>query len=98
MPRRGTKASNLGVSDCDLLIALGARFSDRVIGNPSTFAAKAKIVHIDIDAAEINKNIKTDAFIVGDLKDVLTKLNAKIAQKDLPEWKAQIKNLRQSIK
>ncbi len=92
----GTKASNLGVSDCDLLIALGARFSDRVIGNPSTFAAKAKIVHIDIDAAEINKNIKTDAFIVGDLKDVLTKLNAKIAQKDLPEWKAQIKNLKET--
>ncbi len=92
----GTKASNLGVSDCDLLIALGARFSDRVIGNPSTFAAKAKIVHIDIDAAEINKNIKTDAFIVGDLKDVLTKLNAKIAQKDLPEWKTQIKNLKET--
>ncbi|MCR5339276.1 MAG: biosynthetic-type acetolactate synthase large subunit [Lachnospiraceae bacterium] len=92
----GTKASNLGVSDCDLLIALGARFSDRVIGNPSTFAAKAKIVHIDIDAAEINKNIKTDAFIVGDLKDVLTKLNAKIAQKDLPEWKARIKNLKET--
>ncbi|MBR4760375.1 MAG: biosynthetic-type acetolactate synthase large subunit [Lachnospiraceae bacterium] len=92
----GTKASNLGVSDCDLLIALGARFSDRVIGNPSTFAAKAKIVHIDIDAAEINKNIKTDAFIVGDLKEVLTKLNAKIAQKDLPEWKAQIKNLKET--
>ena len=53
----GTKASNFGVSECDLLIALGARFSDRVIGNPATFAKNAKVLHIDIDAAEIDKNI-----------------------------------------
>ncbi|MBO6015881.1 MAG: acetolactate synthase large subunit, partial [Lachnospiraceae bacterium] len=71
----GTKTANLGVSQCDLLIALGARFSDRVIGNPQRFAQNAKIVHIDIDAAEINKNIRTDAFIVGDLKQVLNALN-----------------------
>ena len=69
----GTKTSNLGVSECDLLIALGARFSDRVIGDPKTFAANAKIVHIDIDAAEVNKNIRTDASLVGDLKDVLAR-------------------------
>ena len=62
----GTKASNLGVSQCDLLIALGARFSDRVIGNPKRFAEGAKIIHIDIDAAEINKNIRVDASVVGD--------------------------------
>ena len=63
----GTKASNLGVSECDLLIALGARFSDRVVGNPQKFAEKAKVLHIDIDAAEINKNIRTDVSVVGDL-------------------------------
>ena len=67
----GTKASNFGVSQCDLLIALGARFSDRVIGNPKTFAGDAKIIHIDVDAAEIHKNIHADAYMVGDLKLIL---------------------------
>ena len=86
----GTKASNLGVSECDLLIALGVRFSDRVIGNPKRFAENAKIIHIDIDAAEINKNIKTDAAIVGDLKEVLTKLNEKAASKEHKEWTAHV--------
>ena len=90
----GTKTSNLGVSECDLLIALGARFSDRVIGNPKRFAENAKIVHIDIDAAEINKNIKTDAFIVGDLKQVLTILNSKVEQKNNAEWVKHIKELK----
>lgn len=87
----GTKASNLGVSECDLLIALGVRFSDRVIGNPKKFAENAKIIHIDIDAAEINKNIKTDAAIVGDLKEILTKLNEKAAIKEHREWTAHVK-------
>ena len=64
----GTKTANLSVTECDLLIALGVRFSDRVIGNASKFAYNAKIVHIDIDAAEINKNIQVDYSIVGDLK------------------------------
>ena len=91
----GTKTSNLGVSECDLLIALGARFSDRVIGNPKRFAENAKIVHIDIDAAEINKNIKTDAFIVGDLKQVLTILNGKVEQKNNEEWVKHIKELKE---
>ena len=91
----GTKTSNLGVSECDLLIALGARFSDRVIGNPKRFAENAKIVHIDIDAAEINKNIKTDAFIVGDLKQVLTILNSKVEQKNNAEWVNHIKELKE---
>ncbi|MBR5361452.1 MAG: acetolactate synthase large subunit, partial [Lachnospiraceae bacterium] len=71
----GTKASNLGVTECDLLVALGARFSDRVIGNPKKFAEGAKIVHIDVDAAEISKNICVDASLVGDLKATLQKLN-----------------------
>ena len=87
----GTKASNLGVTDCDLLIALGARFSDRVVGNVSKFAENAKVIHIDIDAAEINKNIKTDASVVGDLKEVLKIINAKLTKADHSEWMAHIK-------
>jgi acetolactate synthase-1/2/3 large subunit len=91
----GTKASNLGVSECDLLIALGVRFSDRVIGNPKKFAENAKIIHIDIDAAEINKNIKTDAAIVGDLKEILTKINAKLVQKEHKEWLSHIESYKE---
>ncbi|MCL2052723.1 MAG: biosynthetic-type acetolactate synthase large subunit [Lachnospiraceae bacterium] len=90
----GTKASNLGVSDCDLLIALGARFSDRVVGNASKFAVKAKVLHIDIDAAEINKNIMTTAAIVGDLKEILGEINAKITPKSHPEWIEKVKGLK----
>ncbi len=82
----GTKTSNFGVSECDLLITLGARFSDRVIGNARTFASKAKILQIDIDAAEINKNIRTNMSIVGDLKQVLTVLNEKLDKLDHSEW------------
>lgn len=91
----GTKASNFGVSQCDLLIALGARFSDRVVGNVKKFAAGAKILHIDIDAAEINKNIKTDASIVGDLKEILTKLNARMEKQEHKEWISHIKELKE---
>ena len=76
----GTKTSNLGVNECDLLIVLGARFSDRVTGNAKTFARKAKILHIDIDAAEINKNIVVDANIVGDVKNVLQVLLEEIEE------------------
>ena len=82
----GTKSSNYGVSQCDLLIALGARFSDRVVGNPKKFAENAKVLHIDIDAAEINKNIKTNVSVVGDLKDVLTILNSKLEQQNHADW------------
>ena len=91
----GTKASNLGVSECDLLIALGVRFSDRVIGNPKKFAENAKILHIDIDAAEINKNIKTDVSVVGDLKEILTRLNAGLNTKEHGEWTAHIKEYKE---
>ncbi len=90
----GTKASNLGVSDCDLLIALGARFSDRVTGNPKKFAEKAKIVHIDIDAAEINKNIHVDASVIGDLKQVLTDLNDKLDKQDHSDWMNKVQELK----
>ncbi len=91
----GTKTSNFGVSQCDLLIALGARFSDRVIGNASKFASGAKILHIDIDPAEINKNIKTTASVVGDLKEILTKINKRIEQKDNKEWTDTIQALKE---
>ncbi len=91
----GTKASNLGVSECDLLIAIGARFSDRVIGNARKFAANAKVLHIDIDPAEINKNIKTNASVVGDVKDVLNILNSKLKDNDHPEWIKHISDLKE---
>ena len=91
----GTKASNLGVSQCDLLIALGARFSDRVIGNPGKFAEHAKILHIDVDAAEINKNIRADVSLVGDLKLVLQELNRRISGQNHREWMKTIAALKE---
>lgn len=91
----GTKASNLGVSQCDLLIALGARFSDRVIGNPKRFAENAKIIQIDIDAAEINKNIRVNAGIVGDLKAVLAKLNGRLQKQEHSEWMKTVAQLKE---
>ncbi len=91
----GTKTSNFGVSECDLLIALGARFSDRVIGNPKTFAKNAKVLHIDIDAAEIGKNIPAYASVVGDLKCVLTELNARLEKQEHSEWMAHIRELKE---
>lgn len=86
----GTKASNFGVSRCDLLIAIGTRFSDRVIGNPKAFAKDAKILHIDIDPAEINKNIVVNADVIGDVKEVLRKLNPMIDQQDHSDWKREV--------
>ena len=91
----GTKASNLGVMQCDLLITVGARFSDRVIGNAKTFAKHAKIVQIDVDPAEINKNIKVDASIIGDIKEVLKRLNARIEDHRHDEWDASVKELKE---
>lgn len=90
----GTKTSNLGVSQCDLLIVLGARFSDRVTGNAKTFAKNAKILQIDVDAAEINKNIIVDVSVVGDVKEVLSRLLEEIPAKDNPEWKAKIQDMK----
>lgn len=91
----GTKASNLGVMQCDLLITVGARFSDRVIGNAKTFAKHAKIVQIDVDPAEINKNIKVDASVIGDIKEVLKRLNARIEDRRHDEWNASVKELKE---
>lgn len=90
----GTKTSNFGVSGCDLLIALGARFSDRVVGNPKRFAEHAKVPHIDVDAAEINKNIKTDVSLVGDLKEVLSQLNGRLSAQKHEAWMAHIAELK----
>ena len=90
----GTKTSNLGVSKCDLLIAMGARFTDRVIGNPDKFAPEAKIIHIDIDPAEINKNIKVSDSIIGDLKDVLRDLNERLEPQHHDEWMKQIMEMK----
>ena len=87
----GTKTSNFGVSECDLLVAVGARFSDRVTGNASKFAKNAKVLHIDVDAAEINKNIKADVSVIGDAKEVLAKLNSKLDKQDHAEWLSHIK-------
>jgi len=82
----GTKTANFSVTECDLLVVLGARFSDRVTGNTKSFAKRAKILHIDIDPAEINKNVKVDLSIEGDVKDVLKELNKKLTKQSHGEW------------
>ncbi len=87
----GTKAANFGVSSCDLLLAIGVRFSDRVYGNAKKFANNAKIVHIDIDSNEIDKNVKTDEHIVGDAKEILKRLNDIVGTYDHSEWRKDIK-------
>ena len=90
----GTKTSNFGITECDLLIVAGARFSDRVIGNASKFAKNAKILQIDVDPAEINKNVKVDACIIGDVKVVLRKLNARLDPMNHEEWVAHIERMK----
>ena len=82
----GTKTSNYGVTECDLLVVLGARFSDRVTGNASKFAQNTKILHIDIDPAEINKNIRSYSNVIGDIKVILNKINSNIKEKKHEEW------------
>ena len=82
----GTKTSNFGVSECDLLIVVGARFSDRVTGNPNKFASNAKILQFDIDVAEMNKNVIIDEGVVGDIKEVLAAVNEKLPQQEHTEW------------
>ena len=89
----GTKASNLAVSECDLLIAVGTRFSDRVLGNPNTFASNAKILQFDVDPAEINKNIITDHAIVGDVKEILSRINKLLTEQKHATWMKHVKEL-----
>ena len=90
----GTKSSNLGITECDLLIVIGARFSDRVIGNAKKFARNAKILHIDVDAAEISKNIKADFCLIGDARLILRKLNSRLDPMHHDEWVAHIERLK----
>lgn len=82
----GFKETNMAVTNCDLLIAIGARFSDRVIGNPDKFAPNAKIIHIDIDSTEIDKNTKKCIPLIGDMKSILTALLEKLEDKDRKDW------------
>ena len=90
----GTKTSNFGITEADLLIVVGARFSDRVTGNASKFARNAKILQLDIDPAEINKNIKVDASVIGDVKVILRKLNARLDPINHDEWIAHIERMK----
>ena len=82
----GTKTANLSVSECDVLIVLGSRFSDRVTGNTETFAKNAKIIQIDVDDAEVNKNVSVDINITGDIKSVLEIFNSRLEQLYHKEW------------
>lgn len=91
----GTKTSNFGITECDLLIVAGARFSDRVTGNAAKFAKNAQILQIDVDPAEINKNIRTHASIVGDLRGVLRRLNARLDPVNHDDWIAHIERLKE---
>ena len=91
----GTKYANLGVADCDLLITVGSRFSDRVFGNAAKFAQHAKVLQIDVDPAEINKNIMTNASIIGDVKEVLKRLNPLLDQMNHEAWVAHIEDLKE---
>ena len=82
----GTAAANKAPLECDLLIAVGSRFSDRVAGNRKKFASSAEILHIEIDPAEISKNIRSDLSVTGDAKDVLSLLEQRIEEKNNQEW------------
>ena len=93
----GTKTSNYGVSECDLLIVIGARFSDRVTGNAQKFAQNAKIIQIDVDVAEMNKNVMISAGVVGDIKVVLDRLNERLEQQDHAEWVTKIQEYKENI-
>ncbi|GKX31103.1 acetolactate synthase [Vallitalea longa] len=91
----GSKASNLGVTSCDLLIVVGARFSDRVIGKPDKFANGARVLQIDVDPAEVNKNILTHHSVIGDIKKVLQKLNDNLENQNHTVWLNEIKYLKE---
>ena len=91
----GTKTSNYGVSECDFLIVIGARFSDRVTGNAKKFAQNAKIIQIDVDVAEMNKNVMISAGVVGDIKVVLERLNERLEQQDHTKWVAKIQKYKE---
>ncbi len=86
----GTYAANTACDKCDLLLAIGCRFSDRVIGDPKKFANGAKIIQIDIDPAEVNKMIDVDNALIGDIKKILSNLTSKISKKEYSDWNKQV--------
>lgn len=90
----GTKTSNMAATECDLLIAIGARFSDRVVSRMERFAPNARILHIDVDEAEINKNIRSSRFIIGDVREVLRALNKRVEKSERREWMAFIQEMK----
>ncbi len=91
----GTKTSNFGVSECDLLIGIGVRFDDRVIGDPKHFAENAKILHLDVDPAEINKNIRATASVIGDVKEILIRIDKLLEKQDHSQWMAHIAEMKE---
>jgi acetolactate synthase-1/2/3 large subunit len=90
----GTKTSNMAATECDLLIAIGARFSDRVVSKMERFAPNARVLHIDIDEAEVNKNIRTYHHIIGDVREVLRLLNERIERRDRSDWLEKIRRMK----
>ncbi len=90
----GTKTSNLAATDCDLLLALGARFSDRVVSNVARFAPKARVIHVDIDPAEINKNVSSYSAVIGDVKEILKRINQQLPQQSHKDWLAAVQDMK----
>ncbi len=93
----GTKTSNLSVQKCDLLIAIGTRFSDRVFGKADKFAPKAKILQFDVDPAEIGKNIRVDAEVIGDVAEILNRINVRLEQQSHKPWMEEISKLKENF-
>ena len=93
----GTKVSNFAVNKADLVIVVGARFSDRVIGNADKFAVNAKIIHIDVDPAEIDKNILVECSVIGDAKEVLKMISSRVKSADHKDWMDQIAELKEKF-
>ncbi len=93
----GTKVSNFAVNKADLVIVVGARFSDRVIGNADKFAVNAKIIHIDVDPAEIDKNILVECSVIGDAKEVLKMISSRVKATEHPDWMAQVAELKENF-
>lgn len=86
----GAVETGMAIKDADLIVAAGARFSDRVAGDTEKFGANAKIIHLDIDLKEINKNVKVDSWLLGDIKELLSKLKAKLTQQNHEQWKKEL--------
>ena len=93
----GSAFANYAVQECDCLIAVGARFDDRVTGNLATFAPKAKIIHIDIDPSSISKNVDVDVAVIGDARQGLELIAQHIEHRDRHEWFSQINNWKKRI-